>query len=229
MQVTSHKTGWGNLILPRLFVLKYLIVVQICSWFLNCAGLGALTLHAVENLSVNLYLQFYSFRFNQLQISQYACTKSLQLCPTLYNPMGYSSPGSSVHADSPGKNTGVCCHALLQGIFPTKRLNLPFLCLLHWQAGSLPLAPPGKPNFCSTEHIYWKKRTMQFKPITYKIEANRQIILLSAQFSSVTQSSRTLCDPMNWSTSGLPVHLTLVGINTQSYSRTFLSTPSQTG
>ena len=32
-------------------------------------------------------------------------------------------PGSSVHGDSPGKNTGVCCHALLQGIFPTQRSN----------------------------------------------------------------------------------------------------------
>ena len=45
----------------------------------------------------------------------------------------------------PGKNTGVDCHALLQGIFPTKGLNPWFLCLLHWQAASLPLAPPGKP------------------------------------------------------------------------------------
>ena len=32
----------------------------------------------------------------------------------------YSSPGSSVHGDSPGKNTSVGCHALLQGIFPTQ-------------------------------------------------------------------------------------------------------------
>ena len=153
MQVTSHKTGWGNLILPRLFVLKYLIVVQICSWFLNSAGLRAHTLHVVENLSINLYLQFHIFRFNQLQISQYACTKSLQSCPTLCDPMDYSSPGSSVHGDSPGKNTGMCCHALLQGIFPTKGLNPPLLCLLCWQAGSLPL----NPKFRSTEHIYWKK------------------------------------------------------------------------
>ena len=29
-------------------------------------------------------------------------------------------PGFSVHGDSPGKNTGVGCHALLQGIFPTQ-------------------------------------------------------------------------------------------------------------
>ena len=29
-------------------------------------------------------------------------------------------PGSSVHGDSPGKNTGAGCHTLLQGIFPTQ-------------------------------------------------------------------------------------------------------------
>ena len=33
--------------------------------------------------------------------------KSLQLCPTLCNPMDCSLPGPSVHGDSPGKNTGV--------------------------------------------------------------------------------------------------------------------------
>ena len=46
--------------------------------------------------------------------------------------------------DSPGKNTGVDCHALLQQIFPTQGSNLCLLRLLHWQAGSLTLAPPGK-------------------------------------------------------------------------------------
>ena len=37
--------------------------------------------------------------------------------------MDCSPPGSSVHRDSPGKNTGMGCHALLQGIFPTQGLN----------------------------------------------------------------------------------------------------------
>ena len=37
------------------------------------------------------------------------------------------------------KNTGVGCHFLLQGIFPTQRLNPHLLQLLHWQADSLPL------------------------------------------------------------------------------------------
>ena len=40
-----------------------------------------------------------------------------------YDPMDYSPPGSSVHGDSPGKNTGVSCHVLLQGIFPTQGSN----------------------------------------------------------------------------------------------------------
>ena len=44
--------------------------------------------------------------------------KSLQRCPTLCNPVDSSPPGSSVHGDSPGKDTGVGCHALLQRGLP---------------------------------------------------------------------------------------------------------------
>ena len=58
----------------------------------------------------------------------------VQLC----DPMDCSPLGFSVHEDSPGKNTGVGCYALLQGIFLTQGSNLR---LLDWQAGSLPLAP----------------------------------------------------------------------------------------
>ena len=47
---------------------------------------------------------------------------------------------------SMGFSRGVGCHALLQGIFQTKGLNPCHLCLLHWQADSLPLVPPGKPT-----------------------------------------------------------------------------------
>jgi len=58
-----------------------------------------------------------------------------------------SSPGILSQENpwgSPGKNSGVGCHALLQGIFPTQRLNLHLFHLLHWQVDSLPLAPRGK-------------------------------------------------------------------------------------
>ena len=46
-----------------------------------------------------------------------------QSCLTLCNLMSCTPPGSSVHVDSPGKNIGVGCHSLLQGTFPTQRLN----------------------------------------------------------------------------------------------------------
>ena len=61
--------------------------------------------------------------------------------------MNYSPPGSSVHGDSPGKNPGVGCHALLQEIFPTQGMNPSLLCLLRWQAGSLPLSHLGSQKF----------------------------------------------------------------------------------
>ena len=44
------------------------------------------------------------------------CAKSLQSCPTLCNCMDCSPPGSSAHGDSPGKNSRVGGHFLVQGI-----------------------------------------------------------------------------------------------------------------
>ena len=96
-----------------------------------------------------------------------------ELCLSLCNLMACSPPGSWVHGDSPGKNTGVACCVLLQGIFPTQGLN-PGLLHCRWilyylsyyqpipslenipdpgiklrssalQANSLPAELPGKP------------------------------------------------------------------------------------
>ena len=61
-----------------------------------------------------------------------------------WDPVDSSLPGSSVNGDSPGKNTGVCYCAPLQGIFLTQGSNPNVLSLLHWQQVSLPLVPPGK-------------------------------------------------------------------------------------
>ena len=49
------------------------------------------------------------------------CCLVTVFCLTLYDPMDCSPTGPSVHGDSPGRNIGVGCHALLQGIFPTQR------------------------------------------------------------------------------------------------------------
>ena len=59
--------------------------------------------------------------------------------------MDCSLPGSSVHGDSPGKNTDMGCHALLQGIFPNQGSNpgLPHCrwilsCLIHQGSSRIP-------------------------------------------------------------------------------------------
>ena len=75
-----------------------------------------------------------------------------QLYLTLCNPMDCNPPGTSVHGDSPGKNTGVGCHALLQGIFPTLGSNLHFLCLLHCRWTLYLLSHRGSPSYL---YINW--------------------------------------------------------------------------
>ena len=73
-----------------------------------------------------------------------------QSCPTFCDPMDCSPPGSSVHGDPPGKNTGVGCHALLQEIFPTQGLNpgLPNCMWILYQ-----LSHKGRPLKNSSLHV----------------------------------------------------------------------------
>ena len=63
---------------------------------------------------------------------------------TLCDPMDCSPPGSSVHGDSPGKNTGVGNLSLLQVIFPTQELNQG---LLHCRRILYQLSHPGSPIY----------------------------------------------------------------------------------
>ena len=111
----------------------------------------------------------------------------VQSCPTLFDSMErfYRAARLLCPWDSPGKNAGVYCHFLLHGIFLIQGSNSSLLCLLHWQVGALLLAPPG----------YYLLKAPPPKTIT-----------LGVQLSSVAQLCPTLCDPMNCSTPGLPVH-----------------------
>ena len=96
---------------------------------------------------------------------------------TLCKPNDYSLPGSSIHAISQARILEWLAIFLLQGIFPTQGSNLN---LLHWQfLYRWALASP-------KQLLAWTK--------------------INLQFSSVTRSCPSLCDPMNCSTSGLPVH-----------------------
>ena len=74
------------------------------------------------------------------------CEVASVVCSILCNAMDSRPPGSSVPGILQTRITGVGCHALLQGIFPAQGLKPYLLCLLHWQASSLPLVPPGKPQ-----------------------------------------------------------------------------------
>ena len=78
------------------------------------------------------------------------------------NPMDWSLLGSSVHEDSPGKNTGVGCHFLLQGIFPTEGSNPG---LLHCRLILYQLSYEGSPSVGRpVEHdqidINWEQSTL---------------------------------------------------------------------
>ena len=88
--------------------------------------------------------------------------KSLQLCLTLCNSTDSSPPGPSVHGDSPGKNTGGGCHALLQGIFLIQGSNWHLLRRLYRQVGSLPLALPEKPKGLTNSQYKEKEPTQKF-------------------------------------------------------------------
>ena len=99
----------------------------------------------VSGINIVLYVNCTSIKkkkYNIALLSLCVCAKLLHLCLTFCYPADPSPPGFFVW-DSPGKNTGVGCRALLQGIFLTQGSNLCLLSLLCWQAGSLPLVPLG--------------------------------------------------------------------------------------
>ena len=73
------------------------------------------------------------------------CHKLLQLCPTLCNPMDHSPPGFSVKGILQGWILEWVAMPFSRGSsIPMNQTHIS-LSPLHWQAGSLPLAPSGKP------------------------------------------------------------------------------------
>ena len=139
--------------------------------------------------------------------------------------------------DSPGKNTGVGCHFLLQCMHARilSHCNRVRLCATLWTVAhqappsteywsGLPVPSPSWHygtskfwEFRSKRHpLYWVKlaqldRTFQIKSTLKNKKLNvlslyQSFKLYSVQSSSVIQSCSTLCDPMDCSTPGLPVH-----------------------
>ena len=91
----------------------------------------------------------------------------------------------------------------LQGIFQIQGLNLN---LLPWQSGSLPLSHQRiSMNKCISE-IQVDFPSIISPHLICSFEAPKELWLCKHQFSSVAQSCPTLCDPMDCSTPGFPVH-----------------------
>ena len=109
--------------------------------------------------------------------------------------------------DSPGKDTGAGCHALLQGVCLTQGSNLSLLhcrqILYRWATKWVNEMKPKKwmKGLLNASQDAWKKITCPWGK-----EGRTDRSISSVQFSSVAQSCPTLCDPMNRSTPGLPVH-----------------------
>ena len=82
-----------------------------------------------ESLEVLFLELLMSTHFTEKTISTSRCTFSMFLfglrlvaksCPIVAAPWTVAPPGSPVHGDSPGENSGVGCHFLLPGIVPTR-------------------------------------------------------------------------------------------------------------
>ena len=121
------------------------MVLNIFLLFLIYQSKNLFTVLTWERIWQHLFYSFYSDTLlimyewdndsfkNPASHIKYTSTKKLrnnnmlslvsQLCPTLCNTEDCSPPDSFVHGNSPGKNTGVDCHAFLQGIFPTQGSN----------------------------------------------------------------------------------------------------------
>ena len=80
----------------------------------------------------------------------YACVLSSSVLSDSLRPHGLQPTRLLCPWDSPGKNTGLGCRFLLQGIFPTQGSNLHLLYLLHWQVDSLPLSQKGNRDYLSS-------------------------------------------------------------------------------
>ena len=87
----------------------------------SCIAWRFFTIWVTREAHLYIYIFIYIYQFSSVT----------QSCPTLCDSMDCGPSGSSVHGNSPDKNTGMGCHALLQGIFQTQGSN-PSLLHCSW-------------------------------------------------------------------------------------------------
>ena len=110
--------------------------------------------------------------------------------------------------DSTGKNMGVVCHALLQGIFLAQGSKPCLLSLLHWLLSSLPLLPPGKPHYemslsplipsSSPPQVFNTSPICRRPSLSNWFFSSQILFVFSTYLSSYTNPSSVSCDPNLW-------------------------------
>ena len=93
----------------------------------------------------------------------------------------------------PGKNTGMGCHFLFQGIFPTRGPNLCLLYLLHWQMDSLPLHHLGSPQSVLLASNQGGSRAKLSWLVVLVKHLLSNVCRLLAEFSSMQLEDRGAC------------------------------------
>ena len=111
----------------------------------------------------------------QVKVSLSVTSDSLQFLWTI----AHQAP---LPRNSPGKNTRVGCHGLLQGILLTQGSNPCLLCLLHWQAGIL----------AATPNSYWYNFQAYSAGAGQNLQIHLTSIFLSNRMSSPYPSSAWL-------------------------------------
>ena len=119
--------------------------------FFTTSATGKCThLHTHTHTHTHTHIYIYKYTHTCTNIYIYTCVHA-QSCLIHCNSMDHSPPGSCVQGFFPGKNTRVCCHFLLQGIFLTQGWNSH---ILHWQADSLQLCPLGNLHLHTHTHTH---------------------------------------------------------------------------
>ena len=100
-------------------------------------------------LCIYIWLSTHTHTHIYLCVCVCVCAMSLQSSPTLCDPMDYNppTPGYSVHGILQARILKWVAMLSCRSSQP-RGLNLDHFCLPHWQAGSLPLVPPGRPVPC---------------------------------------------------------------------------------
>ena len=177
-------------------------------------------------LSRDKYLSYASSVFGVIGIKVVQFSSVAQSCPTLCDPMNHSTPGLPVHHQLP-EYTQTQVHRVGDAIQPSHPLSSPFppapnpsqqQSLFQWVNSSHEVMGPDaiifvfwmlsfKPTFSLSSFTFIKRlfSIPAIKLVSYSFLLCL-VLLISIQFSSVAQSCPTLCNPMNHSTPGLPVH-----------------------